>query len=234
MSQSARLQRVIDRLVEDAIRRILPAVMNEVLLRTIADSGVLSEDRPPPRRIRRKPGPKKRPRQRLREDRPIRSKAPVPPARSSRVELSELLDESAGSEFYEDPRPRRQGVEEYEVELDGDDEEDRDAPTKRTQPLLNPMLQALAEDVRMPEDDGGQEWLPGEYDATGPGPVHEVKDVGRAAAALGIDFARMAGTIRQTSPVARPDAEDVRAKAQFESQRLKRLRENLNDGKPVE
>lgn len=42
---SQKLKETIDRMVEDAIRRILPGVMNEVLLKTIANSGVIHEAR---------------------------------------------------------------------------------------------------------------------------------------------------------------------------------------------
>ena len=226
---SAKLHAVIDRLVEDAIRRILPTVMNEVLVRTIANSGALSEDRArPPRQMRRKPGPKKRTKAQLIERRQARRTEPEVTRRPARpTDLKQLLDESAGAEFYGDPASS-----EYEVEIEGGDPIE---PTRSAKETLNPALRALAEDIELPEDDDGDMWQPGEYDSAGSGPSQPpIKDVGRAAASLGIDFSRMAETIAKTSPAVRVDAADVRARAQFEGQRLKRLREQLNGGKLVE
>lgn len=73
-----KIQNVIDRMVAESIRRQLPQIMNEVLIKTIADSGVLSERRAPQAQRR----------------------APV--QERSMGSLRDLLDDAAGSEFYRD------------------------------------------------------------------------------------------------------------------------------------
>lgn len=237
MNQQSKLRAMIDRMVADSIRRILPTVMNEVLLRTIADSGVLSEGRRPTQQARKKPGPKPKLKRRVVEQRATRPQKTAPP-RKRQTDLSDLLDESAGAEFYDDPRDRQAQVlqEEYEVELDQHEEEDREADAIPPRELLNPALRALAEDIEIPDDEDGGMWRPGEYDSTGAAvpdlPV--VKDVNRAASALGIDFSRMASTIKAAVPANRPDAQDAKNKAIFENRRLEAMRLRLNGGKPIE
>lgn len=210
MSIKANLQETIDRLVEDAIRRILPTVMNEVLMRTIVGSGALAEQRQPRRKKRV----------------PVRAKAKParkgrPPVQERIRDLRNLLDESAGAEFY------GEGEVEPIVETR--------TPARRASSLA-PHLQALAEDVaELPDDDGGEVW-DGRGDSTGLAPAPAaIADLGRAASAIGVDFTRMAGTIKVTSD-ARPKvtSDDLRAKEQFEARRLKALRESLNGGKPLE
>lgn len=238
MSQQNKLRAVIDRMVEDSIRRILPKVMNEVLLRTIADSGVLSESRErTPRHVRKKPGPKPKLKQRrdMAEQRQARPQKPVQ-QRPRRVELNDLLDESAGAEFYEDPRIRQAKAkqEEYEVEIDLHEEEEREAALVDPRAMLNPALRSLAEDIEVSDEDDGGMWQPGEHDAVAVVPdLPPVKDLDRAAKAVGIDFSRMASTIAKTSPTAKVDPQDVRNRAMFEERRLKAMRESLNGGKPV-
>lgn len=200
---SQKLKETIDRMVEDSIRRILPAVMNEVLLKTIANANVIREA--PVQRAPAKAAPKaKRP-----------------------TSLSHLLDESAGADFYQDPRAAM--VEATREEA---------PPMPRGQVIaeriqnLPPDLRSLAEGMDL-DDDGGEMWdsdIGDSVPTAGPGPALD-----RAAAAVGLDFSRMAKAINITERKApRPSAADKAANAQFEQQRLKMMRERLNGGKPVE
>lgn len=110
------LKRTIDRMVAESIRRLLPEIMNEVLLRTIASSGIVNEA-PAPQPVAR----------------PSRSR------RQPSTSLSDLLDESAGSEFYRK-----------------DDYVARAEPAPQlTQRLseLSPELRSLAEDTVRHMDD---------------------------------------------------------------------------------
>lgn len=225
---SDKLKRAIDRMVEDAIRRILPGVMNEVLVATIArgTSSIVSEERPTrPRKLPKKRKP-------VREARQPRRLAPA--AKKRRGDLSDLLslDESAGAEFYQDPRALQesQGYDEEEA-----DEEPDEAPAARRIQALPPELRGLAEGLDL-EDDGGEMWGEGEHDsgAHSAPQVGEIRNISEAAKHVGIDFGRMKSLIGKTSPAKRIDQEDVRANAQFEAARLKRMREKLNGGKPVE
>ncbi len=88
MSKEDGLKRTIDRMVEASIRKILPEVLNEVLLRTLAGSGVMAERAARP------------------QEEPERATAPArrPPPRPG--SLAEMLDPAAGSEFYERDAPR--------------------------------------------------------------------------------------------------------------------------------
>lgn len=216
MSIKDSLRETIDRLVEDAIRRILPTVMNEVLIRAIASSGALSEGAV---RTRRKPGPKPK----ARKAKPVRERREVRPVRSPdrrEQNLRDLLDESAGAEFYGEGDS-------------GQEFEERTISSRVS--ALPPQLRALAEDVVVPQDMGNDEEWDGRGDSNGPTTVpSSVPDIGRAAAATGIDFSRMMETIKKTSSVPKASQDDARAREQFEARRLKALRERLNDGKPVE
>lgn len=239
MTDRLKLQQSIDRLVESAIRRILPSVMNEVLLQTIAGAGVLSETRTKP--VRRMKKAKRRVQRESREPgREIRQ-APRKPAPSRRIDLNEVLDDSVGSDAYEEyearttrPAPRQATQPESEF-----DEREPEAPAPAlTQRLaaLDPSLQAMAEGLVMSEDDGGEMWGD-EHDATATGPIaaSEIRDVAGAVKRAGMDFSVMKRLIEKTSPAPRTiDAEDAKARASFENQRLKRMRERLNDGKPVD
>lgn len=221
------LKRAIDRMVEDAIRRILPNVMNEVLLRTIASSGVVTERAPAP----------VRPAQGRKSTRP-----PQRPVGKRKVELSELLDPTAGADFYEDPRDAyRQSVVEESFEQE-EDAEEAPPPVAKRLSNLPPALQGLVEGMDLDDDGEGEMW--GDESDSNPlvesrdpgivGDPTPIRDVGRAAKAVGIDFNRMKGVIAQTSAKPKVDREDARAQAQFEQLRLKRMREQLNGGKPVE
>lgn len=74
------LKKTIDKMVAESIRRLLPEIMNEVLLKTIANSGVLTEA---PRRATSPPPPPQR-----------------KPAKRPSMSMVDLLEEDAGSEFY--------------------------------------------------------------------------------------------------------------------------------------
>lgn len=205
---SQKLKETIDKMVEDSIRRILPQVMNEVLLKTIANSQVIQEARGG---VASKPAPTQQPRK-VQKQRPS--------------SLSQLLDESAGADFYQDPREAmRQAT--YEEPPPA-----QKAITQRIQ-TLPPALQGLAEGIEL-DDDGGEMWESELGDAAvvptaGMGPP-----VDKAAKALGLDFSRMANAIKITEKKTKVDGADTAAKAQFEQQRLKMMRERLNGGKPLE
>lgn len=213
MSQSSKLKETIDRMVEDAIRRILPSVMNEVLLRTIASSGAIQEQsRPGPVRVTRQAQP-----------------APRPPAKrkAGRPDLSYLLDETAGADFYERavrPEPVQVVEEEPAAPL-------RERISQNIQ-TLPPELQEMAEGLELEDDGIGEMW--GEESAVIPA-GDNAGDLGQASRRVGVDFGRMQKMIQMTEQKKpRVSAEDLRAKAQYEEGRLKRMRERLNGGKPLE
>ena len=234
------LRRTIDSMVMESIRRILPAVMNEVLIKTIANSGVLSEavddDEEAPRRKRKLPKRRKVVREAPKQKRAMKAKPP------RKVDLNELLDPTAGADFYGDPRVALYESEEPEYEDEEDDEPVRtSAPMKRLTQLA-PELQAMAEGIDL-DMDSGEMWGDGEMAPVGGGSgggasgivdPNPIRDIDRAAAAVGIDFSRMKGVVAKTTAKSRSDQETASAKAQFEQLRLKRMRENLNGGKPVE
>jgi len=231
MPTETKLQAVIDRLVESAIRRILPKVMNEILVRTLVDSGVLAEAVARP--VRRRKGPKRRPVRTVeaRETRPVRG--PRPPRR---MDLNEFLDDSVGADAYEQYESRTPRPVASPPESD-DRESDPPVPqpaVARRLASLDPSLQAMAEGLVIPDDDGGEMWGE-EHDSipTGAGAISEVPDVVGAARRAGMDFSKMRQVIERTSAPKASDSEDAKARAAFENLRLKRMRERLNDGKPV-
>ena len=202
-------------MVEDSIRRILPTVMNEVLLKTIASSGVMSEARQP---VQTRLAPIQQ-----------RTKAKVAPVQQRRPQrpssLNEMLDPEAGAEFYADPRAAMREATASEPEVDDYDEPVRPVLESRLQ-NLPPALRGLAEDV---EFDGGvgEMWGDDEHDAATAAPmVNEIRSIDRAADSLGIDFSRMSKVVAKTTP--KPIREDASAKAQFEESRLARQRERLD------
>lgn len=221
MSQNAKLRETIDRMVEDAIRRILPSVMNEVLLKVVAGAGVVQEARRP-----QAPAPTR-----------TRAPAPKPQARPQprrrKPDLSHILDESAGADFYDMYAPRQP-----EPEPVYEDEPDEQAPVPVREMLdrriasLPPGLQEMAEGIDL-DDDGGEMW--GDDDV--PTLVPRGDDAGPldlSARRAGLDFSRMQQVLGVTERKAsRENPEDARARAQFEERRLKLMREQLNGGKPV-
>jgi hypothetical protein len=207
---SQKLKETIDRMVEESVRRILPQVMNEILVKTLANANVIGETRSAPQR----------------------AQAPAQPQRKAAKgqrpsSLSQLLDESAGADFYKDPNEAmyRATQEEAPPQPAGQ------VIAQRIQ-NLPPALQGLAEGIDL-DDDGGEMWESqyGDSFPTAPmGPPIE-----KAAAAIGLDFSRMAKAINITEKkTAKVAPADRAANAQFEQARLKRMREKLNDGKPVE
>ncbi len=213
------LRKTIDRMVEDAIRRILPGVMNEVLVATIArgTASMVAEGRSKPARR-----PPKR-RKAIKEQRKTRQATASP--RRPRVDLGDLLDESVGAEFYEDPRATYQ---------ERPEQDSSSAAVAARIQALPPELRGLAEDIAL-DDDGGEMWQPDEHDSGAAQPsAPEIRNIQEAARVAGVDFSRMRAVIGATSPAKRVDPNDVRANAQFEQARIKRMRERLNDGKPVE
>ncbi len=222
MSQRS-LKETIDRMVEESIRRVLPGVMNEVLLRVVANSGAISEAKA----SRQKPTRKAPKKQRLIEQRKAAKKAKPQRAQS----LDDILDPTAGSEFYADPREAmRESVSRDEVDVDVDDEQDGHGRLDG----LAPHLRHLAEDVSMDFDDENEMWgderspVVSQLPAAGP-------PIDRAARALGLDFNRLKGTIAKTTPkVVRESVEDRQAKASWEARRIASNRLKLNGGKPVE
>lgn len=236
MSNSA-LKQMIDRMVEESIRRVLPSVMNEVLIRAAvsARAQTLDEDAdeaPARRKTRRKRKPIAE-----RKAKPQQKQQPKT-RRAQKPDLSSYLDEAVGADFYNDPRsaymPDAEPVEEsYDIDMDDDEPQPR--VDERLQ-HLPPELRSLAEGMTLDEDEG-EMWGPDEHDsgmaesvaASDPNPI---RDVSRAAQAVGVDFSRMKAVIGKTDPKkARQDADDARAKAQFEMNRIRMLQERLN--KPV-
>ena len=84
MSSKQQIKEMIDRLVAESIRRQLPEIMSEVLLRTIANSGIVQESRQQQRQ--------QAPKQRKPADRPS--------------SLMSLIDESVGADRYDHSEPR--------------------------------------------------------------------------------------------------------------------------------
>lgn len=181
-------------MVEQSIREILPQVMNEVLLRTIAGSGVLTESRPAP------PQP-----------RPPKAPARTMPRRTP-SNLREMLDDSAGAEFYSAATDEDLHEERFE--------ERHDVPMRERIQALPPELQHLAEDIEL----GDGDFLDESVDPRTLAPPLE--QVGQR---LGLDFTKMSKFV---GPVTNKQPD--RSRAQFEEARIKRMREQLNDGKPVE
>lgn len=212
--QASKLRETIDRMVEDAIRRILPQVMNEVLLKTIAGSGVMQEAR---RSAPQQPAPREQERVK------VTSKAPPQPRpRGGRPDLSRLLDESAGSEFYERfNEPERVAPEpEPQAPL-----RERVAQNLRSLP---PELRQMAEGMQI-DDDDGEMWDDEPIQPRG----DDAGDLGFSGKKVGVDFSRMQRALalgEQKIATAKPkvSADDARRNAEFEELRLKRMREKLD------
>lgn len=204
------LRDTIDRMVEDAIRKVLPGIMNEVLLQTIANSGVIQERAPIQQQQRQ-------------TSKPQQPQVRQPSRRPS--SLNQLLDPEAGADFYADPRAAMNDAQRVE---------ERPAPRQSGMAQmiqsLPPELRDLAEDVNL-DDDGGEMWDDSSHDSgilSESGPSLE-----RAAQVAGLDFSVMKrlSNIKETKNV---KSNDASAKHQFEEMRIKRMREQLNGGKPVE
>ncbi|HEU5118681.1 MAG TPA: hypothetical protein VFT74_18955 [Isosphaeraceae bacterium] len=236
-------------MVEDSIRRILPTVMNEVLLRTISDSGMLAEGRPArPRKMKRR-----RPVREARAPQP-QARRPGPPKKGGRRKLDEILDgirdPGNGADFYQDPRAlMMESAEPEYAEPDDEEYEEEPPPPPRKKAAearvsaLPPELRGLVEGMDLDGEDSDEMWGANEHDSapmleaatpTDPSPI---RDVNRAAQAAGVDFSRMKSVIAATSPAKvdrRQAAEDARARQQFEQARLARMRDKLGGVKPPE
>lgn len=203
-------------MVEDSIRRILPTVMTEVLLKTIANANVIQEQgERTPRQIAQTVEKYERLRD---EQSPAYRSARNVPEMKRPGSLRHLLDPEAGADFYQDPRAAMA-------------EATREEPQPRGQVVaeriqnLPAELQSLAEGMDL-NDDGGEMWDDGDsiVPSSGMGPPLE-----HAAQQAGLDFSRMRQAINLTerkSP--KVSAGDKAAQAQFEHQRLKMMRDRLD------
>lgn len=203
---SQKLKEQIDRMVEESIRKILPQVMNEILVKTIANAGVIKEQRAPVP-VTARPQPKRT--------------APVRTSRPS--SLDQILDPEVGADFYQDPRAAM--TEAMRIE---------DSPPPSNQVIaqriqnLPPELQHLAEGMDI-DDDGGEMWEDEMGDSAVPVATNEASF--ERAQSAGINFARMKQAIGITEKKKVADSSDRAAEAQFEALRIKRMREQLD--KPV-
>lgn len=216
MDNRERLRAVIDRMVEDAIRRILPGVMNEVLVATLARAHVTPITESAPRRRNVK---KKVPRKVREQVAPSRARAPKA-ARGRPSSLDQLLDESVGADFYQDPRL---------VVHDAPVEDHESTPRLAARAAALPAeLRELAEGIDL-DDDGGEMWQPDEHDSAGATAViSEIRDIGGAVASAGLDMARMKSLIGATSPRPVRDRDASQANVQFEQGRINRMRARLD------
>lgn len=131
---SKNVKEMIDRMVEESIRRILPSVMNEVLIRTI------SESLAPPSTVQ--------------HSKPKKSKARNEQPKRSRMQ--ELLEghDSIGADFYE-PSAR------HDYDHDDENEIDHEQTRLSTLQSLPPMLREMASDMSFDdEEDHSFEQLP--------------------------------------------------------------------------
>lgn len=209
--KKSQLKNLIDKMVEDSIRRVLPSVMNEVLIKTITSS--INEERVVPKNIPQN----------------IKKKIVRPARQNARTDnrsLREILNsESAGSEFYEQFNQTEQSV---NVEEDNfDDFVEHENPLAQRISSLPPQLQSLAEDVEIPEENM-EMWEDEGYSsqfAAVPSDLAPVRNPKNDAAKIGIDFNRMKQVSNITSK--KENIEDVRSNKLFEEQRIKRMREKL-------
>lgn len=124
------LKKAIDQMVAESIRRQLPQIMAEVLVKTVAEAGVVREVTGA---LRGAPV-----QEALVQPRPAQAKRQRPPSLSN---LRELLDEEAGAEFYSGARPEDMAL----------TDEDVMPPQESSRPLaarinsLPPQLRHLAE-----------------------------------------------------------------------------------------
>lgn len=201
---SQKLKKLIDRMVEDSIRRVLPAIMNEVLIKTIATSGLIQE-------------------RKQSFSQPVQQQRP-PQKQRKLSSLNNLLDESVGADFYGSQADEQEEYQEETVTR-------RPDLTQRIQSLPQE-LRGLAEDVNL-DDDGGEMWGDNEHDSSMSDLGGPSVNIEQAAKAVGLDFSRMKHAIKLTEKKNSNNA-DAAANRQFEEQRIKRQRERLNGGKPIE
>lgn len=245
------LKATIDKMVRESIQRILPEVMNEVLLRTLANANVVQEQRQPaPRRQPSPPGPSKAAQR-------AQQLAGVDRGRSLR---DVLQAEESGTDFYERAermmegrQPRRapapqpvQQHHDYEFDFDDDDEQPDPRESLREQVIaqrisqLPPQLQALAEDTfnhAMDDDVVGEMWGDDEMapdldgfagDSDMVQPKAPPLNIERAARIAGVDFSRAQKLMQITEKKTKVNAADKLAEAQWKQEQLERYRESLN------
>lgn len=80
-----KLKKLIDKMVAESIRQLLPEIMNEVLIKTIVNARVMTEA---PKRASVPP-----------------PQAPKRPAKRPSMSMVDLLEEDAGAEFYRREEP---------------------------------------------------------------------------------------------------------------------------------
>jgi len=191
------LRRQIDEMVLESIRKHLPEVMNEVLVRTVINSGALTEGRP-----------QRQSRQ------PRKPKAPKPQARQQpRMSLDSLLDESAGAEFYEQAGDQWGEEEHLPPQLRARQQQHAPEPPPqiaRNFASLPPMLQEMAEDSM--QDLIQEEASPG-------------LDVSRGMGAMGLDMDRMRNAIKAVDRKAAEKR--LATNGDYEARRIEMQRQRL-------
>lgn len=247
------LKATIDKMVRESIQRILPEVMNEVLLRTLANANVVQEQRQPASRRQVPQGPSKAAQR-------AQQLAGVDRGRSLR---DVLQAEESGVDFYEraekmmsgrqvPPVPRQNFApqpihEQHDYEFDFDDDEQADPrESLREQVIaqrisqLPPQLQALAEDTfnhAMDDDVVGEMWGDDEMapdldgfagDSDMVQPKAPPLNIERAARVAGVDFSRAQKLMQITEKKTKVNAADKLAEAQWKQEQLERYRESLN------
>lgn len=228
MKDNQQLRKAIDKIVEDSIRRILPAVMNEVLLKTLANSNVqtVNEERV---QKRTRPDDNRVPSLRSKTEK-LKQKINSNKAAASGKSLREMLGvENAGADFYEAIQNNQSPASLIMQEEMGSqdlgeswDDEEQDQVASRINNLA-PGLRHLAEGMELP--DVGEMWGSESDSAVTNGPTSASF---QKAANIGIDFNRMKNVIKETSPQSKKVShEDADNRARFEEQRIKRMREKL-------
>ena len=193
-------------MVEESIRRILPSVMNEVLIKAVASTMVISE----PAKLRQvvsKP-----------QQRSIKSQQ----TGNSGKSLREILHaEDAGADFYD-------SLKQDDFSDDVVVENNTKSMAQRIQ-SLSPELQSLAEGIVI--DDGGEMWdddISTQEFSSVRSDLATVRDPVADASKIGLNFSRirdvaMAGIKKNSTN----NLNDSAAAASFDELRLKRMRESL-------
>jgi hypothetical protein len=141
-------------MVRESLERLLPEVMNEVLLRAIANSGVMTERREP---ASRQPPVRPQARRSSQQQKP------------RRPDLSGYLDESAGADFYERAVSRMPQRDDDATEETVSEE--RQAPSLSSRlNSLPPELREMAEDMDLSADT--------DFGSVDPSPVAAGKSIG--------------------------------------------------------
>lgn len=232
-------------MVADSIRRLLPEIMNEYLVRTVANAGLVQERRSPVRAPAQRPTKAAQRAQRLAGiDRPS--------------SLREVLNvEETGADFYDHveqalagrmPQPRRSPApvkEDYEFDF-GDDDGSDPRETLREQVFaqrisqLPPQLQALAADTLQEgvDDDmvgemwGEDELAPGIGEEPSMfGPKAPPLNIERAARVANVDFSRaqqLLNLSEQRAALKHGTPADRLAEAEWKEKALERKRRELD------